>query len=101
LIVHIQSNPPPGRSSEAPAAAQIKVLSSDPDSGALTGIVDLPAGYRTIFLLHEVKGYAHQEIAKILDCSVGNSKSQLHKARGKLREILLQDGITASELEGR
>jgi RNA polymerase sigma-70 factor (ECF subfamily) len=49
---------------------------------------DLPAGYRTIFLLHEIKGYEHQEIARILRCSVGNSKSQLHKAKLKMRELL-------------
>ena len=51
-------------------------------------IKDLPAGYRTIFLLHEVEGYEHQEIAKILNCSVGNSKSQLHKAKLRIREFL-------------
>jgi RNA polymerase sigma-70 factor (ECF subfamily) len=49
---------------------------------------ELPAGYRTIFLLHEVKGYEHQEIARLLRCSVGNSKSQLHKAKLKMRELL-------------
>jgi RNA polymerase sigma-70 factor (ECF subfamily) len=45
----------------------------------------LPAGYRSIFLLHDVQGYEHKEIATMLCCSVGNSKSQLHKARLKLR----------------
>src|SRR5436305_12668753 len=49
---------------------------------------DLPAGYRSMFLLHEIKGYEHQEIARILRCSVGNSKSQLHKAKLKMRELL-------------
>jgi hypothetical protein len=39
-------------------------------------------------LLHEIKGYEHQEIARILRCSVGNSKSQLHKAKLKMRELL-------------
>jgi RNA polymerase sigma-70 factor (ECF subfamily) len=53
-------------------------------------IKDLPTGYRTIFLLHEVEGYEHQEIAKILSCSVGNSKSQLHKAKLRIREFLAQ-----------
>jgi RNA polymerase sigma-70 factor (ECF subfamily) len=48
----------------------------------------LPPGYRTIFLLHDVEGYEHNEIAGIVGCSIGNSKSQLHKARMKLREIL-------------
>jgi RNA polymerase sigma-70 factor, ECF subfamily len=48
----------------------------------------LPTGYRTIFILHDVQGYKHQEIAKILGRSVGDSKSQLHKARGQLRSML-------------
>jgi RNA polymerase sigma-70 factor (ECF subfamily) len=51
-------------------------------------IGELPEGYRTIFLLHEVEGYEHQEIADLLDCSVGNSKSQLHKAKLRIRELL-------------
>jgi len=51
-------------------------------------IKELPPGYRTIFLLHEVEGYEHQEIAEILGCSVGNSKSQLHKAKLRIREFL-------------
>jgi RNA polymerase sigma-70 factor, ECF subfamily len=48
----------------------------------------LPPGYRMIFLLHDVEGYEHNEIAEMVGCSIGNSKSQLHKARMKLREIL-------------
>ena len=51
-------------------------------------IASLPAGYRTIFVLHDVEGYEHNEIAEIVGCSIGNSKSQLHKARMKLRELL-------------
>jgi RNA polymerase sigma-70 factor, ECF subfamily len=57
-------------------------------------IGDLPTGYRTIFLLHEVNGYEHQEIATMLDCSVGNSKSQLHKAKSRIRESLGKAGKT-------
>ena len=49
----------------------------------------LPPGYGIIFLLHDVEGYQHDEIAEILGCSVGNTKSQLHKARVKLRKYLL------------
>ena len=49
---------------------------------------DLPPGYRTIFVLHDIEGYEHNEIAGMLDCSIGNSKSQLHKARMKLRDLL-------------
>lgn len=51
-------------------------------------IEELPPGYRSIFVLHDVEGYEHNEIAEIVGCSVGNSKSQLHKARLKLRELL-------------
>src|ERR1700751_1049270 len=49
----------------------------------------LPFGYRTIFELHEFDGYGHREIAKILHCTVGNSKSQLHKAKQRIRECLV------------
>jgi RNA polymerase sigma-70 factor, ECF subfamily len=64
-------------------------LSGSVDRIALTrAIKELPDGYRTIFLLHEVEGYEHQEIAQLLDCSVGNSKSQLHKAKLRIRELL-------------
>lgn len=54
-------------------------------------IEQLPPGYRTIFVLHDVEGYEHNEIARMMNCSVGNSKSQLHKARLKLRESLRRD----------
>jgi RNA polymerase sigma-70 factor, ECF subfamily len=73
------------------------------DDGCLRGTVDrialiraigdLPQGYRTIFILHDVEGYGHQEIARLLKCSVGNSKSQLHKARLKIREALLASPV--------
>lgn len=51
-------------------------------------VAGLPAGYRLVFVLHDIEGYEHNEIAAMLDCSIGNSKSQLHKARLKLRETL-------------
>jgi RNA polymerase sigma-70 factor (ECF subfamily) len=52
------------------------------------GIAQLPVGYRTIFVLHDIQGYKHNEIAEILGRSVGDSKPQLHKARTRLREQL-------------
>lgn len=74
---------------------------------ALTGSVDrivlenaiqaLPPGYRMIFFLHDVEGYEHQEIAGMMGCSVGNSKSQLHKARMKLRDLLQKKRPPANE----
>jgi RNA polymerase sigma-70 factor, ECF subfamily len=51
-------------------------------------LTQLPPGYRTVFLLHDVEGHEHEEIAKMLGVAVGTSKSQLHKARMKLRKIL-------------
>jgi RNA polymerase sigma-70 factor (ECF subfamily) len=51
-------------------------------------IARLPAGYKQTFVLHDVHGYEHNEIATLLGCSIGNSKSQLHKARGRLRKLL-------------
>jgi RNA polymerase sigma-70 factor (ECF subfamily) len=85
-----------------------EAMEPNPDSGSsrsfgerdltLTGSIDrmaleravseLPAGYRLVFILHDVEGYEHPEIAAMLDCSVGNCKSQLHKARLRLRDAL-------------
>lgn len=64
-------------------------LSGSIDRVNLKRAVDqLPAGYKAIFILHDVQGYEHNEIADIMGCSIGNSKSQLHKARMRLRELL-------------
>jgi RNA polymerase sigma-70 factor (ECF subfamily) len=51
-------------------------------------IEELPPGYKAVFVLHDIQGYEHNEIADIMGCSIGNSKSQLHKARTRLRELL-------------
>jgi RNA polymerase sigma-70 factor (ECF subfamily) len=69
---------------------------------ALTGSIDrvnleraiaqLPPGYKRAFVLHDVQGYEHNEIAAIVGCSIGNSKSQLHKARARLRKLLQATG---------
>ena len=77
----------PGRSFGAPDLS----LTGSIDRLALErAVAALPAGYRLIFVLHDVEGFEHNEIAAMLDCSVGNSKSQLHKARLKLRDALRQ-----------
>jgi hypothetical protein len=62
---------------------------------------DLPPGYRTIFLLHEVEGYEHQEIAEMLSCSVGNSKSQLYKAKLRFRELLAPSPVERLSVRNR
>jgi RNA polymerase sigma-70 factor, ECF subfamily len=68
------------------------------DRIALVSAVEkLPNGYRTIFLLHDVEGYEHEEIARVLGISAGTSKSQLHKARLRLRSILRKKVEVESE----
>ncbi len=91
---------PPLVSLDEPVSSESPSLKRDvgrPDlrlSGAVDRIAlrramqELPEGCRQIFALHEVEGYQHHEIAKMLDCSVGNSKSQLHKAKMKMRDLL-------------
>lgn len=53
-------------------------------------IGQLPPGYKAVFILHDIEGHEHEEVARMLGCSVGTSKSQLHKARMKLRRLLRQ-----------
>ena len=53
-------------------------------------IAELPNGYRNVFVLHDVEGFEHEEVARIMGISVGTSKSQLHKARLKLRGLLIK-----------
>lgn len=86
-VMEPQPEEGPGRSFGAPdltLAGAIDRLTLE------RAISDLPTGYRLIFILHDVEGYEHNEIAAMLDCSIGNSKSQLHKARLKLRDALRQ-----------
>jgi RNA polymerase sigma-70 factor, ECF subfamily len=91
---------PPIVSLDEPVSSESPSLRRDVGKAdlQLTGAIDritlrramqeLPEGCRRIFALHEVEGYQHHEIAKMLDCSVGNSKSQLHKAKMKMRDLL-------------
>ena len=91
---------PPSVSLDEPVSADSPSLKreigkADPN---LSGVVDrialrraveeLPAGCRQVFDLHEVEGFQHHEIAQLLECSIGNSKSQLHKAKMKMRDAL-------------
>jgi RNA polymerase sigma-70 factor (ECF subfamily) len=100
------------RKKSLPAASLEETTEPDEETGGprkdigapdlrLSGAVDrvnlersiekLPPGYRTVFVLHDVQGYEHNEIAGIMGCSVGNSKSQLHKARTRLRDFLQEE----------
>jgi RNA polymerase sigma-70 factor (ECF subfamily) len=70
-------------------ASRDNVLAGSVDRVNLERAIEsLPPGYRIIFVLHDVEGYEHNEIAEMMGCSIGNSKSQLHKARMKLRDLL-------------
>ena len=60
------------------------------DSIALErAIAALPPGYRTVFVLHDVEGYTHEEIGRLLGVEAGTSKSQLHRARARVRARLV------------
>jgi RNA polymerase sigma-70 factor, ECF subfamily len=102
VLMHRRKKSPPIVSIEAAANPDDQTDSSEIDIGTrdllLEGSIDrvnlarciarLSAGYRTMFVLHDIQGYEHHEIAAILGRSVGDSKSQLHKARARLRELL-------------
>lgn len=101
-LSHRSRRPPPAESLDA--RAYNLALVADPYDGdaALrarleTALRVLPVGYRTVIVLHDVEGLEHEEIASVLGCHVGTSKSQLHKARARLREILAESGITAAD----
>ena len=53
-----------------------------------TAIAQLSPSRRAVIVLHDIEGYAHEEIARLLGCKAGTSKSQLHKARLRLRRLL-------------
>jgi RNA polymerase sigma-70 factor, ECF subfamily len=70
------------------SASDTSMLSSVDRLNLRRAIRKLPSGYKRHFLLYDVLGYAHKEIARYLGCSTGSSKSQLHKARKRLRRLL-------------
>jgi RNA polymerase sigma-70 factor (ECF subfamily) len=85
-----------GRRQEVPADEALSdvpappVAERDPKLAARIeqALGELPAGYRAILVLHDIEGLSHDECAAILDCRVGTCKSQLHKARARMRELL-------------
>jgi len=93
-MVSIEANPDPDDETASPSidvgAPDLSLEGSIDRINLERCIERLPAGYRTIFVLHDVQGYQHNEIAEILGRSVGDSKSQLHKARTRLRELLYE-----------
>ena len=62
--------------------------------GLENALKQLPTGYRTVFVLHDVEGYEHYEISGMLGIAEGTSKSQLHKARLKLRQLIREQAAS-------
>jgi RNA polymerase sigma-70 factor, ECF subfamily len=69
-------------------AADLQLSGSIDRVNLQRAVEQLPPGYKAVFVLHDVQGFEHNEIAEIMHCSIGNSKSQLHKARMRLRDLL-------------
>lgn len=109
VLMHLRKKAIPTVSLDEPDTSQDEPIKRDygQDDLRLLGSADrirlnqaigsLPPGYRTVFLLHDVEGYEHNEIARMMNCSIGNSKSQLHKARLKLRDLLRSERKEARE----
>jgi RNA polymerase sigma-70 factor (ECF subfamily) len=76
------------------ASAELPRITKAPDDQVVNGRVlslaldKLPPGYRRVLVLHDVEGWTHEEIANSLNCSAGTSKSQLHKARARMRQLI-------------
>jgi RNA polymerase sigma-70 factor (ECF subfamily) len=73
-----------------PLAANTRQAEPDLKVKLKAAIESLPEGYRTVFVMHDVEGYTHEEIAAALGVQEGTSKAQLSRARAKLR-IMLAD----------
>jgi len=75
---------------ESPPSCEPKVAPADDDLRVdlERAIADLPDGYRNVLVLHDVEGYTHEDIARLLDIDAGTSKSQLWRARRALRVAL-------------
>jgi RNA polymerase sigma-70 factor (ECF subfamily) len=91
-VVSIEANPDPDENAGSPTidvGVPDLLLEGSIDRINLERCIEhLPVGYRTMFVLHDIEGYRHDEIARILGRSIGASKSQLHKARMRLRDLL-------------
>lgn len=74
--------PPPEPEGGAPRTPLLDRVALD------RALAQLPPGYRAVFILHDIEGYEHEEVGRLLGCAAGTSKSQLHKARARLRKLL-------------
>jgi len=95
-VVSLDRNGRDGQShnpKESFGALDTTLISAIDRLGLEDAVALLPAGFRTVLVLHDLEGYDHNEIARMLSLSPGTSKSQLHKARARLRD-LLERGLT-------
>ncbi len=81
--------------------ADLRLIGSLDRINLQRAIGQLPPGFKSIFVLHDIQGYKHHEIGEILGCSAGNSKSQLHKARMRLRALLKRGVYGSSRQMGK
>ena len=77
-----------GESSSEHGSSDTSMFGAIERLNLMRAIRRLPSGYKQVFLMHDVIGYEHSEIAGLLGCTTGSSKSQLHKARKRLRRLL-------------
>lgn len=90
-LSHVERRPARAEGEEAlahVAAAEQPVRDPRLAARLETALAQLPTGYRTVIVLHDVEGLSHEEIGAIMGCRVGTSKSQLSKARARMRELL-------------
>ena len=90
----------PVRRAGTSAALDLRLSGSIDRVNLQRAVEQLPPGYKAAFILHDVQGYEHNEIAEMMGCSIGNSKSQLHKARMRLRD-LLQEAVREKARQDR
>jgi RNA polymerase sigma-70 factor, ECF subfamily len=78
----------PGEARQLPGAPDPSLIGLFDRENLKRVFRQLPKGYKRMLVLHDVLGYEHNEIASLVKCTVGNSKSQLHKARVRMRSLL-------------
>lgn len=88
LVENIEGNQETGLPRREPGGPDLRLEGYVDRVAIANAIKQLPPRCKLMFVLYDIQGYAHGEIAKLLGCSVGNAKSQLHKARVRLRKVL-------------
>jgi RNA polymerase sigma-70 factor, ECF subfamily len=96
-LMHFRKAPVRAEQATKDGTAPIRVVAGTENPAGMSiidrisldeAIKQLPLPYRTVFIMHDVEGYEHAQIGKILGCAVGTSKARLHKARARMRSLL-------------